>query len=432
MPNPLEFLRMRNIFNPQSMEMNNMPPMDAMGGMDLTPKPFTPNIPIQEGLPGQGGNMDIASRMAQLYTPETEATERFNTLAGGMPEYEKPGVWRSIAAALSAFGPGGHEVGMQVARQPYADKMTRWKEQLGPAQQAASLERQNNANERTMAYQTVNQELQSRKQDEVERKNLAEQKIRQQRADVYEFKSRNPGFKFDFSGPKVKVLNPTTGQVTVTQWDTGNLSDTDKINLEQKNAIERIEKTGEQARETEGVRQTGRESIAETRGWKVYNVPDPNNPGQMKSIKINEITGDVQELAKPVGPVASATGAGNRGELPTQTKVRQFNKAREIYNTRPDLRKYLKLGTNDFTVLESSSWGAEGKAADAAKIQELNQLLYGEGQPTTPGNTGGRGGGSGRGTQTPRFTPQKPPPAPQGWRYVPKPGGGWTAVQAGG
>jgi hypothetical protein len=378
----MEFLRLQNIFGPMG---QNSPTYPEPMGPSSSPMPM--NMGEQP--------FDVTGRMRELYNPQNEATDRFNQLAQGYPEYEKPGIWRSIAGALTAFGPGGHQLGMQVANQNNARRLEDWKNQIGPAQQAANLERQENVNARTLAHQTVQGELTSRRNEATARNQEVQNKIRQQRADIYDFKTRNPNLKFDFSGPKVKILDPATGGITVTEWDTGNLSDTDKISLEQKNALARIEATGGQARETEKTRQEGRESLAETRGWKVYNVPDPNNPGKMKGVKINEITGDVKDL--DTGPVttAGAGGAGNRPELPTQTKVREFNKAREIYNTRPDLRPFLKLGTNDFTVLPSSSYRAASKAEDAKKIAELNELLYG----TKPPSTGGRGGGSGRGNQ---------------------------------
>lgn len=451
MPNPLEILRMMSIFNPQSMEMANQPGMqDPMAGMNLnTPArpPALPNIPVQSGLPTQGS--DVGARMRELYQPETAASDRFNELQNNYPQYEKPGFWRSAAGALSAFGPGGHEIGMKVANQHNDQRMSDWKNQIGPAQQAANIERQENVNSRTLAHNTVQNEISGRRLDETTRNNERNSAVRESRARVYEWKSRNPGMKFNFSGPKVLMTDPTTGKVTNTGIDTGNLSDEDKMDIGQDNAMQRIGAQGAVQSGLETQRQTGRETVQDQRAWSQGNVPDPNDPTKSIAILYNSITGETKPLTmggQNTGPVSGTGGGAARPELPTQGRVREFTAARELFNTNPELRPFIKLNpqNNTFEIAEPkppTSFGGytiSKGGPTTEQFEAIKNAIYGGGSPGakpplptgTPG--GGRGGGSGRGVQTPRFTPQNPPPAPAGFKYVPKPGGGWTAVPIGG
>lgn len=352
---------MKNIFGQPSPSGGMNPqidiPMDFGSTFQGNPPQVNfaqPPITIPESTPmmQEPTGYDIGSRMKELYNPETMAGERFNRLIGEQPQYEKPGVWRSIAAALSAFGPGGHETGMRVANEPYTRKMETWKNAIGPAQAAANLERQENVNERTLAYQTVSQELRQQADEARAANDTRRSDIAQQRANVYEFKARNPNLKFNFSGPTVLATDPTSGRVTDTGVQTGNLSAMDKMNLAQEQALERIEKTGQQARTTEEKRQEGR----------------------------MEVVGERGEQARRTKETPTATQTG-RGELPTQTKVRQYNAAKQLANTRPELRQFIKLGTsNDFTI-EPPGTNFFGRPTGPTKEQydEINAAIYGAG-----------------------------------------------------
>jgi len=420
MPNFLEALRLRNIFNPMPIG-NDLPSQGGItgnlptGGFADIFKGKNPFETIDFGV----GDVDfsqptpspvtqtptvtspadrIRQRMMELYTPKTEATDRFNELVRNYPKYEKPGFLRTIAAALTAFGPGGHNLGMQVANFHNERRLREWKDLIGPAQQAANLERQENVNERMLAYQTISQELRAEADAERARNNERNAQIRQQRADVYEFKAHNPNFRLDFSGPTVKVANPITGEVRDTGMETGALSDADKMILQQENELERIGARTRGQIEVEGVRQTGRERLAETRGWKIYNIPD--GQGGQKAVKINEITGEVRDLEMgpantPTGPVSRPSSSGGRSdESPTQTRVRQFNAARELANTRPDLAQFIKLGrpgSNDFEIVPpSTNFFGRPSGPTPEQYREMIEAIYGPGgipinQPTRTG-----------------------------------------------
>lgn len=446
MPNWLELLRMGNIFNPQSMEMNQgpMPQMPQSGTMMPPSPPPIPNIPVQSGLPMQQPEFDVTARMKELYQPSTVATDRFNELSQSMPRFAEPSGWRKFGAAalgsLTDLGTnfGGNRTGVKgtdvfdetTGKNKWRERMGSWKEEIGPAQQAANLERQENINSRTLAHQTVQGELTSRRNDATVRNQEINNKIRQQRADAYDYRVRNPNVKFDFNGPRVRILNPGTGQITETSWESKDFTPQEKLELEQKQAIERIEKTGAEARKTEETRQENRTDIAETRGWKPY------TDAEGKVFMYNEITGETRDRAQsPAGtPTPRPSGAAARPELATQTKVRQYNAAIEFKNRNPELGRWVTPGPGNTFTIKPPKTGTFGSGPSPQQYEMMINEIYGPDGPPQEGQSfqssgpgGGRGGGSGRQTG-PRFSPGSPPQAPQGWKYVPKKGGGWTAV----
>lgn len=74
--------------------------------------------------------------------------------------------------------------------------------------------------------------------------------IKQQRADVYDFKAKNPNAKFITSkGGNIMAINPMSGEL-LGEWDSGTMSDEEKLNLQSENAGKLEDK-----------RQTGRTSV---------------------------------------------------------------------------------------------------------------------------------------------------------------------------
>lgn len=366
-------------------QLMGQPPSNPWQNISLTPAasnsvPNTPpEIPAGESVAATGGGRRMADMMASMYHPETAASDRLNTMISSYPSREanQPSMLRRIGGALMAFGgslpqgrgmdfyhanPEAIQSGLNFMDKPFTDKLEDWKNQLQPVESAATLERYHNVNERTMAYQAVSAQL----RDEAEQHKIANDavnaEIKQHRADIYEFKARHPGAKFDFRGPTVMVGDPITGKAQDTGVPTGHLSDLDKINLNQENALERIGATGNENRKTEVVRQTGRESLE-----------DKRQEGRRDLLTWKQ---------------RFATGAGGKPETPQQTRIRQFNNAREVYNTRPDLRPFIKLGTpgtNDFTVTppsDSNFFGWQTHSGPSQKLyEEARDLIYGQTAP---------------------------------------------------
>jgi len=396
MPSFLENLRLKNIFNlpPGEMVGNDLPSQGGiMGGIPPPRDMFSRFKSPFEGIFGSGMNEDmaptnnssmrggglndIASRMQQMYTPETEATNRFNQLIEEYPERNKPGMLRKIASVIAGTV-GGPEMFDMSMYGNYNRKVADWKNKITPAQQAANLERQGNVNERTLAYQTISAQLREEAQQAKEENDERRANIAQQRANVYEFRARNPNVKFDFSGPTVKATNPATGEVKDTGISTGAMTELDKLEFQRETTMKAIGERGDEARKTEGERQTGRESLAETRGWKIYNVPD--GKGGQKAVKINEVTGEVKELNTPIGKVSTASGGTGGEELPTQTRIRQFNAARELASSRPEFKDFIRIGSpgaNDFTVTPPGTgfFGPTGPTKE--QYDEIVNAIYG-------------------------------------------------------
>lgn len=414
-------------FDVSGMFGGNQNPLDAQFGSSN----IQGGIPIpQGGLQGGPEDYDVASRMRELYQPTSDATQRFEQLIGQYPQRENPSWLRRIGAMLTSYS-HGPAAGQAVFEKPEREKIEDWKNKIAPTQAAANLERQENVNARTLAYQTVSEELRNKAQEAREKNDERNANIRQQRADIYGFKAQHPNFKFVMTkGGNVQAMDPATGEAHDTGVPTGSLTELDKMNLQGDIRLEQIGATGAEARKTEETRQAGRETIAETRGWSVANIEDPNNPGRTMAVKINAITGEVVPVKlgeKNIGPVAkpsAAGGAGGKGELPTQTRVREFNAAREIMNSSPALSKWIHLGqpgSNDFKVDKPGrNYFGTPTGPSVAEYNMIVQKIYGQPAPShTPG------GGL--------TTGQKPlteaPSAPAGYKYVPKQGGGWTAVK---
>ncbi len=424
MPNFLEYLRQQNIFGPPGGIIGNDLPSQGgfTGQIQAPPSPFLGNIPsespygridfgptgLYEGtqIPGEispnlqtpptNKDYDMATRMRELYQPTSEATEQFQNMLSQYPQYQNPGWLTRIGAMLQDYR-NGPQAGRAVYEEPYRRQVEAWKNQIGPMQAAANLERQENVNARTLAFQQVSAELRDKALEAKEKNDMINARIRQQRADVYEFKARNPQMKIiQPKGGFVTAVNPMTGQSTLIKDFEGNpissgtLTETDSLNLQQENRLEQIAAGGYQARETEGVRQQGRETIAETRGWQIYNIPDPTNPGQIKAVKINAITGEVQDVTQgaartPIGGVARPSGAGaGKPETAANRKVREYLLARELYMTRPDLRPFITLdnaGPNSFKIdipttpnKLMGSWGKQGPNKE--QYDEIQNYIY--------------------------------------------------------
>lgn len=392
----MEMLRLKNLFGPQ-MIGNDLPSQGGITGNMPIPGTEFSQFPQQEMEPAFGQQSPIpppvpqqqpmiqpeysaANRMREIYQPENTASDAFNKLQGEYPVDQKLGWGRAIASMLTDYK-YGNKAGMELANQPNEQRREDWKNRIGPAQAAANIERQENVNSRTLAHNTISNELRQQAQEAKEKNDTKRADIAQQRADVYSFKSKNPNLKFNFDGPFVTVADPASGKMTTTQIPSTSMTDLDKLELGQKNALERITATGGQARETENTRQGNRETQA-------------------------RITGEQNRQTKEVIP-GKAAGVGGSGNLsPTQDKVKLFTAASKIKNTRPDLAKWIRFGggANNFVITPPSKGGfmaAKGPTAD--EYAEIEKAIYGTAKfspPAQSNNTTTPTGSSGSGVLT--------------------------------
>lgn len=416
----LQQLRLQNLFNPSTMGTDSI-------GSDSVPEP-TFNIPmgppadpaLQPPNPAQvstdslqSSGMDrIGQMLSKIYNPEHTQQDKLNSMMSSYPNREAPefqhkgfGGFLTKIAAIAGGLSGGPQMYNEVMDHKFNDKLADWKNQVPVVEHAAEVEKQSNVNERVMAMQSISDRLKEEAQQHKAAMDDINSKIKQQRADVYEFKAKNPGMKFNFSGPYVMVTDPIKGTVIPytdsegNKVETGKMSDMDKMVLGQENKLEAISAQGKQTQENMGVKH----------GYTTQEI---------------EERGDEARKTKET-PSGNITFNSGKPELPTQTRVRQFNKAREIFNSRPDLRPFIKInGTNDFSITPPGKTIFGGQSGPTeAQYKEMQDAIYGNtAPPMVPShqtNTPSNNSGSGR---------SQAPIAPKGWKYVPKNGGGWTAV----
>lgn len=237
-----DFNRLKRIFDPMLAGMGNN-----------TPSPTYPSNSMQMRGPEPIVDETINAEVEDPYSKH-DAQDRLSALIQQMPNREPASKLRRIGNLLVS-AVNGPEQASKLFDMPFQQKLSDWNTKLKPAEYEANLERQNNT-----------QGLTELRISEIERKNReAEAIARAKLAQAPELIDRR-----------------TEGQVRVE-------------GVKQPNRIEAIEATGDQARQTEGTRQTGRETLAETTAWTPFNLPDGT------SVLVNPTTGQVKPLALPEG-----------------------------------------------------------------------------------------------------------------------------------
>lgn len=369
--------------NQPSFGPTDMPDLQSFQAEGYTPRESISSTPSE---------MDAGARMRELYQPQTESTDRFNQMIQQYPQEEKPSWLRRIGAMVVDYTKGSKRA-EDWFHEPYNEKVQEWKDKIGPAQQSANLERYENVNQRTLAYNQIAAELREKALQAKERNDDRNATIREHRARIYEFRARNPGWKIvPTKGGNVMVINPITGESRDTGIPTGSMTELDKIELQGEQRLDQIAATGDEARTTETTRQEGRMELAGERG----------------------------KQARETRATVPGGVSGSRPTSPQGIKVDQYNKARQVLNSSPTLGKFVTLGSgNEFKIKKPGERGGPTTEQYNAIINAIYGKV-GEGS-----NSGGRGSMAGPGPGQPTINP---PAAPKGWKYVKKPGGGWTAV----
>lgn len=294
------------------------------------------------------------SRMAELYKPDMTMQDEFNRLVRAFPERNNPSTLRKIGAIIAGMGSrdgSGLDVAERFAYAPYYRDLADWEGKIKPIQLAADNERQSNIVNRQYAYQTATDELNRRKQDEVERKNaiLAEQadernRIARLRAEVYQLAQTN---RFDFKTGQdgfiyaINRVNPT--QVINTKVKSSELSDVERLSIQLDNALT-----------LENTRQTNRLQVLDERA---------EDADELRRNRENDIR------TRP--PRVSGGTASGTGELERQRFL--ANRLRTIGIEHPEWNKWVTRnsdGTITIAQPGQSSGGFFGYGATAGPTQE--------------------------------------------------------------
>ena len=223
--------------NPSDINMDMLRGSNVFGA-----RPFTPDEI-------SSGPDDIESMMNRLYTPEHTAQDRFSTLASSYPQREKPSILRRIGAMIE--GLGGANPNTRAAQDntlygPYNRKVKDWNNQVGPAEQAANLERYGNTNERMLAYDVAGRKIQQGQLEETQRKNQAAEENRKQSLAVRDWKNRNPNHVIkQLPNGHLVAIDPESNEVT--DFGKNSLDQSELIGLNQQNALARIDRSAAHA-----------------------------------------------------------------------------------------------------------------------------------------------------------------------------------------
>lgn len=362
----LQRLRMQSIFNPAT-------PPTYQGSYN------TSFAPLAAEPPDDTEEYDPAKRMTELYHPETKNIDAFNQLASQYPTMAQPGKLRKIGSVALAtlgdyFGPQGSgkmAFNEMMGFGPHDRAVADWKNKLAPLEDAANYERNMNSQNRMFATSTVTSE-QRQSKDAAAAKN-AEKKtaISQQLADIQKFKAENPNLKIVApKGGNIQAIDPRTGQVVRDLGSAGTLTDEQRIGLEQKGAIEKIEKQGEETRATNAAK-----------GWAIGTIPDPNDPTKTIGVRYNVDTGAIEPIkfggkGTAITPTTGKSGNANQASDNLKQKAQEtLDALNEIMDEKGNLTGPAQSAVGKSRMLGLQYIpGTDALAGDAA-INRLKSLL---------------------------------------------------------
>lgn len=322
----------------------------------------SPTYPT-EGMINQPEGDNISRRMSELYRPEHQDSDAFNTLLSSYPERGHPGTLRKIGASLTALGPGGYEAGHHALQQPFYDQLEDWKNKIVPTSQAMGNERAENSNMRALANSIISNErmherdlTSARQGDERlgqgnirlaqgdERLNQADARLKQgdERIKIARAVAKGGQLAIDKSTGQGKMVYKDGTSIPV---DVSKLSEEELIDLQQQNALERIGAQGEQTRQNRAI------SSARDR-LRTEVIDDPENPGTKILVRINLDTNEVTPVnfknQKP--DKTSVTPVTKTPETEANKARGILEKAKQVKASNPQFNKWITIRGNDFTL----------------------------------------------------------------------------------
>jgi len=381
------------------------PPYNDPGIQPFDPSKFGPNIPIQQPPPRVSQNnspydiQQTVDAINKVYTPETRAGNRFNTLLDNAPVREEPSLMRRFAAAGVGLGnrtrgiPGGLGEQEKVLYAPYIRDMMEWTAKTTPFSQAAQQENTANVNERTLAGNVVQsitaanrQADQSRIADE--RNQTAQEKIRSaERIAILRNnvdRMKQGGWKFETKGPEVIATrtNPDTGQAEVvpTGVKTGELSQFELENLKGEWNVKAREASGAASTKAATIRAT---ITMEDEAGNLFTFDPTTRDLKPKSGSDAEPQGHLRQVARPGGGAAKPPTA-------TDDAKRRQNAIQSVYDNNPEYRQWIDINT--FQIKPPPSGGVMGTSAKQKRDYDqmkakINNIISGNNSSRIGTNT---------------------------------------------
>lgn len=263
----------------------------------------------------------------------------------------KPGKMKRLGAQTAAYFTRGDSVGKERLIQGmlypgYHESLADWEDQLENFKELAGMEGSRNINERVAKSSAMRERARMRQLDITEdrneqlaKKETEELEIRRKRADAYvqvskarEWKLKNPQYKFEVGkdGKVYGINQADPSDVVDTGIESRYLDDMDKADLQLRN----IRARGEESRKT----------------------------GEF-----------LEGIRYPEGRPSGRIEAGS------SIKARQYAKAREAYNTKPEWQPYIELLPGNDFVLKQPKRGLFGRAGGDPKVyQQINEYIYGK------------------------------------------------------
>lgn len=394
--------------------------------------PPVPNVPSYsasaDGLDPQT-RAEIARQKAiadTFYTPDTTSRDRFGKMIDNAPDVTKynPGLLRTIGSIGMSMGPGGYKAAEESQYSPFMREAAMWKEKIGPAQQAATIENTSNNIERQIAGQatagiTASERNAANERIATEKAKVAQSKVDSDReiglirarADDY-MKRLGHGWQFDTTGPSVIAMNKDDpSQNFDTGIETGKLDEMTRKAMENYGKIEAAKQLGANAAGVAAVRATG-----------YWRDPDGNlyqvGPGG-KPVPVADApeqpTGQLTPV--PTGARAgSGTGKGAGGpveDLKNYDAVVQV-RMRAVHDNKSEFSDLFKIDDKgNYSMVPRPGYGwfslDATDEAEMARWDEARKLVFPNYQPPTKKDAAPAAAAA-----TPPAPPQASPGATQG------------------
>lgn len=243
-----------NRVNWPTFDSTNQVANNTLDNTDNLPSRVSPQLEMQ--IPGGNPTSSNPRAIGDIANDPT-AFELFKRSILGMPERNRPNIWRALGTgALSTAnmleGKGGKPLGYDEASHilydPYEQAVARWGKQTGALKDLSTIEGQTARAEGLPEQRRASAEANLRRAGVAEtaeqrkaREGEANIQLRQRKLDIDEWKAKNPTGKIVMpKGGNVILVNPQSGETTDTGIPTGSLSDADKIEFEHRNQVSDI------------------------------------------------------------------------------------------------------------------------------------------------------------------------------------------------